>query len=83
MSLARAEVQDLHRAARRDHHVLGLQVPVDDSGVVRRREAVRDLRGDRQSASSGAVPRGEPREGFFPATSSIAMKGTESFGPTS
>ena len=29
-----AEVEDLHDAARRDHQVLGLQVPVNEAGLV-------------------------------------------------
>ena len=44
--LREAEVEDLDDAVLRDHHVLGLQVPVDDPGGVRLGEPVGDLAGD-------------------------------------
>ena len=43
--LGQAEVEDLHAPVARHEEVLGLQVPVDDPLLVRRREAVRDLQG--------------------------------------
>ena len=43
MQLRETEVEDLHEAVLRDHDVLGLQVAVDDAGLVRLREAARDL----------------------------------------
>ena len=44
-SLARPKSRILTRPSLRDEDVLGLQVPVDDALLVRRREAVRDLGG--------------------------------------
>ena len=41
--LGEAEVEDLHAAVVGDEDVLGLQVPVDDPLLVRRREAADDL----------------------------------------
>ena len=41
--LREAEVEDLDGPVLRDHHVLGLQVPVDDPGRVRLGEAVGHL----------------------------------------
>ena len=41
--LGEAEVEDLHPAVVGDEDVLGLEVPVDDPLLVRRREAVDDL----------------------------------------
>ena len=38
-----SEIQDLHRALGRDHHVLGLEVAVGDPAIVRRLQAVGDL----------------------------------------
>ena len=37
------EIEDLHAAARRHHHVAGLHVAVHESGLVRRRQRVGDL----------------------------------------
>ena len=44
--LGEPEVQDLHVAVGADHHVLGLEVAMDDAGVVRGRDRLRDLDGD-------------------------------------
>ncbi len=44
--LGEPEVEDLDRAVLRDHHVLGLQVPVDDPGGVRLGEPVGHLVGE-------------------------------------
>ena len=41
--LGQPEVEDLDVPVPRDEHVLGLEVPVDDSALVRRRESLRDL----------------------------------------
>ncbi len=41
--LGEAEVEDLHAAVPGDEDVLGLEIPVDDPLLVRRREAVGDL----------------------------------------
>ena len=41
--LGEAEVEDLEGPVLRDHHVFGLEVPVDDPGRVRLGEAVREL----------------------------------------
>jgi hypothetical protein len=43
-----AEVQHLHVARRRDHHVAGLQIPVDDARFVSGDEHGRDLFGNPQ-----------------------------------
>ena len=54
--LGEAEVEHLHEAGLRDHHVPGLDVAVDDPGLVGGGEAARDLErdpqrlGDRQAA---------------------------------
>ena len=42
--LRQAEVENLRAAVPGDDHVLGLQIPVDDAPLVRRRQAIRDLR---------------------------------------
>ena len=44
--LGEAEVEDLHVAVARQHHVLGLEVAVDDAGGVRAGEALGQLAGD-------------------------------------
>ena len=44
--LGEAEVEDLHVAVARQHHVLGLEVAVDDAGGVRAGEPVGQLAGD-------------------------------------
>ena len=49
--LREAEVEELRAPLLRHDHVLGLEVAVDDSRRVRRREGVRDLRGDRERAA--------------------------------
>jgi hypothetical protein len=46
--LGKAEVQHLHQAGGRDHHVRGLDVAVDDAGRVGRGEAAGDLHRDPQ-----------------------------------
>ena len=43
-----AEVEELHPAVRRDFHVRGLEVAVDDALVVRRGECLGDLAGKRK-----------------------------------
>ena len=48
--LGESEVKDLGEAVAPHHHVLGLQVAVDDSCLVRRREALGDLDADRENA---------------------------------
>ena len=52
------EVENLGESIRRDHHVLGLQVAMDDSGFVRLGQAVGDLRRDRQHATDRQRPVG-------------------------
>ena len=51
--LGEAEVEQLHEAVVRHHHVLGLEVAVDDAGGVRLREPVRHLRADLEDAPHG------------------------------
>ena len=46
--LCQPEVQHLHVPVATDHDVLGLQVAVDDAGVVRRRDGLGDLDADGQ-----------------------------------
>jgi hypothetical protein len=50
------EVEDLDRVLPRDHQVLGLQVSVDDPGLVRAGEAVGDLRREGQEAPCRTSP---------------------------
>ena len=46
--LRQPEVEDLRGPLRRDHHVLGLEIAMDESRGVCRRQSVRDARSDRQ-----------------------------------
>ena len=55
--LGEPEVEDLHAPVRRDEEVLGLEVPVDDPLLVRRREAAGHLHGPVE----GLARRGTPR----------------------
>ena len=44
--LGESEVQNLDAAVRREHHVFGLEIPMDDAGVVRGREPLGNLETD-------------------------------------
>ena len=44
--LRKSEVEDLDQPVARHHHVVGLQVAMDDAGAVRLRQPFRDLRAD-------------------------------------
>ena len=73
--LGEAEVEDLGVAVRRHDHVLGLDVPVDDAGLVRLLQSARRP----GSAISIAPSRSSSRAWIsaftvLPSTSSIAMK---------
>jgi hypothetical protein len=59
--LDEAEIEDLDEAVGRDHHVLGLEVAVDDARGVGLRQAVGDLGADVQEPAGGerAPPVGE------------------------
>ena len=50
--LGEAEVQDLRHTLASEHHVLGLQIAVDDSGVVGTGQAICDLCGDGNEATN-------------------------------
>ena len=51
--LGEAEVEDADVPVFRDHHVLGLEVPVNDAGLVRARKTVGDLDGDIEELLDG------------------------------
>ena len=55
--LGKAEIEDLDDAVRRQDHVLGLQVPVDDASRVRGGQAVGDLASRSGAPSEGAACR--------------------------
>ena len=50
------EIENLGESIPRDHHVLRLQVTMDDSGFVGLGEAIRDLRDNRQHAPDRQRP---------------------------
>ena len=51
--LRQPEIEDLHDAVPRDHHVLGLQIPVNDARGVGLGETVGDLEGQVQESPRG------------------------------
>ena len=59
--LGQTEVEDLHEAVLGDHHVFRLQVAMDDSLLVRRGEAVGDLRRDVQRPAVRRRPAAQQR----------------------
>ena len=63
--LGKPEVEDLHEAVRRDHDVLGFDVPVGDSGLVRFREARRHLPAEIENlfVAEGGVSQERPEVG--------------------
>ena len=72
--LGEAEVEDLGEPVPRDHHVLGLEVPVHDArrrGPWRGRR--RSGRRSRAAASAAARPSASSSRSVRPSTSSIAM----------
>jgi hypothetical protein len=56
LSLGDAEVEDLRHAVLADDYVLGLHVPVDDAGLVRRHERARDVAEDGEPSIDRQVP---------------------------
>ena len=58
--LRQAEVEDLDLSLRRDLHVGGLKIPVDDPSLVRRFQSLRDLPGDHESLLDRQRPLREP-----------------------
>ena len=58
--LGQAEVQHLHDAVRPEHHVLRLDVAMDDPGGVRGAQRGRDLNGDVERLTQREAGRGEP-----------------------
>jgi hypothetical protein len=60
VQLGQAEVEDLHEAVVGVHHVLRLQVAVDDAGLVCLRQARRELRRDVDQVAQRQRPRGDP-----------------------
>ena len=79
VSLARPKSRILTIPSAVDHHVLGLQIPMDDAGRVGPSQSLGDLRGDREDLAEGEAdePAASSRS-VFPSTSSIAMKDVES-----
>src|SRR5262249_7897533 len=53
LQLRKPEVEELDEPVLRDHHVLGLQITVHDSGLVRPGEAFSDLRRHTEEFSGG------------------------------
>ena len=58
--LRQTEVQHLHDAVRPEHHVLRLDVAVDDPGRVRDAQGGRHLNGDVERLTQRELRRGEP-----------------------
>ena len=54
--LGEAEVEDLHEAVARDHHVLGLQVAMDDPGFVGLGQPLGQLHTDVEHVAGGERP---------------------------
>ena len=65
-----AEVEDLHHAVLADHHVLGLDVAMDEPALVRRLERARDVdepaqrRGERQLGAADELAERRPDHVF-------------------
>jgi hypothetical protein len=72
--LGEAEVEDLRVAVRRHDHVLRLDVPVNDAGLVGLLEAARDLDGDLDRAEQVELAPLDQRLHGLALDSSIAMK---------
>ena len=82
--LREAEVQDLDPAVVGHEQVLGLQVPVDDPLLVRRRQPVRDLdRVVRGLAHRDRAARRARARSVSPSSSSVTMYGAPSCEPKS
>ena len=79
--LGEPEVQDLDHLRRRDLHVRGLQIAMDDSLVMRSLQRLGDLTGDRERLVHGkprygrrAVRSATVSASVFPSTSSRTRK---------
>ena len=80
-----AEVHQLHHAVAHDHHVLRLQVAVDDARLVHRGQPAADLLRDLQRGRDleRAAPTSSISRRVVPATYSIVRKRTPSDSPES
>ena len=73
--LGEAEVEELHPPVGRQHHVLGLQVPVDDPLRVRRGQRVGDLLcRSRRTSATGEDPRRCAPRSVSPSSSSMTRR---------
>ena len=82
--LGEAEVEDLHVAVARQHHVLGLEVAVDDAGGVGAGEPVGQLAGDVEHPAGRERELGADEAAQRPpSTSSMTVKGSPAVSPIS
>ena len=74
--LCKPEIEHLGVPIAANHHVLGLQVAMDDAGGMRGRQRAADLNRDVERDGLVHAARGEPFTQRSPSTYSVAMKCT-------